>query len=961
MEHCKQTRTNMERIVTMGTGKGLAFCALMAAGILGLVASRQASRANGDDRSASTAQVASNKSQARPVDASLKTRAVQTLLQSPMSFEANQGQTDSRVQFLSRGSGYTLFLTSTEAVLALNSSHSQLAAKGQSAAEGFGWNPTNPLSIGSLDRTPRPISQVNPKEAGKEDVLRMRLVGANPSPEISGVDETSAKSNYFIGNDRSKWRRNVSNFGKVRYAGVYPGVDLVFYGNQQQLEYDFVVAPGADPNVISLGFAQANAGSNGLPLHISDDGELVAHLSGGDVSFHKPVVYQTIGSGARETKQTIEGRYVLKADGQAGFELGSYDRSKQLVIDPTVSFATYLGGSDVDMAVGVAVDRFTDVVVVGSTRSADFPIFQPLENYHPGNCGGLACRDIFMAKLNPTGTTLQFSTYLGGSNDDVATDVVLDMAGDIFIVGYTLSTDFPITSRAFQKTFGGGTVTGDGFVMELASKAGAAGGIEYASYIGGSGDDVAYGITVDYAPSATPNVYVVGSTTSPNLPTTSGAYQSTCGLTEKGSCSNGFALKVNSKGSAMLYSTYLGGSGGLGDAAYGVAVDSSNNAYIAGMTGSPNFPTTSGAYDTTCGTDSACNGTFDGFVTELNTTGSGLVFSTFLGGSGYDYVAGIALDVAGGIYVSGNTTSTDFPTTSNAAQSSFGGMSAGCSPTTGAICGDVTVTKLNHGGATLGYSTYLGGSLDEYPGMSMAVDAGGNAYVTGQTSSLNFPMVRPFQATYGGGSSDAFLTIVNPGGTGFSSSSYIGGNGQDFGFRTALDPTGNIYVAGGTLSTNFPVRTGVFQTKCGTDGNCNGGLMDAWAGKFVPAADLSITNAASPNPVKSGADLTYTIVVKNGGPDTALGVSVTDVVPSGTTFVSAATTVGNCTGPNVGGTGTVNCKVSSAAFNAKFTVTMVVKVEAAAGSVIKDTATVSATTFDPKKSNNTASASTNVD
>ena len=461
-------------------------------------------------------------------------------------------------------------------------------------------------------------------------------------------------------------------------------------------------------------------------------------------------------------------------------------------------------------------------------------------------------------------------------------------------------------------------------------------------------------------PSATPNVYVVGSTTSPNFPTTTGAYQRACGLTQQGVCSNGFASKVNAKGSALLYSTYLGGSGGLGDAAYNVAVDSKNNAYIAGITGSPNFPTTTGVYDTTCGTDGACNGTFDGFVTELNTTGGALVFSTFLGGSGYDYAAGIALDVTGAIYVSGNTTSTDFPTTPSAAQSTFGGMSAGCSPTSGQICGDVTITKLTPGAATLAYSTYLGGSLDEYPGMSMAVDAGGNAYVTGQTSSTNFPLVRPFQATYGGGSSDAFVTTVNPNGTGFSSSSYLGGNGQDFGFRTAVDSVGSIYVSGGTLSTNFPVKTGVFQAICGTDGNCNGGLMDAWTAKLVPSADVSISNVASPNPVKSGSNLSYTIVAKNSGPDTALSVSITDVVPTGTTFVSVATTVGSCTAPPVGGTGTVTCNVASSANGSKVTITMVVNVNAAAGSVITDKATVSSTTFDPKKGNNAVNTSTTV-
>jgi uncharacterized repeat protein (TIGR01451 family) len=944
----------MERISIMGTGNRLALCILLAAGVVSLGASGSRSgQATGNHNGSAGNTVPS------------KIDIARNLLHAPMSFEVNAGQTDSRVKFLSRGSGYTLFLTPSEAVLSLNSANVKPAPQGEKRT-GFGSNPGNPLSVGSLDRTPQPVAEVTPRDAGTQDVLRMQLLGANAAPRVVGLDENGAKSNYYIGNDPSKWRTNVSNYSRVHYADVYPGVDLVFYGNQRQLEYDFIVAPGADARVITLGFPRAgvaskSAASKNIPLHISSDGDLIAHLSGGDVSFHKPVVYQTVGTGKNQVKQPVDGRYILKADGRAGFELGAYDHNKELVIDPTVSFATYLGGSDEDLAVGIAADRYTDVVIAGSTRSADFPVDQPFENYHPGTCGTLACRDVFVSKFNPTGTTLQLSTYIGGSNDDVATQLVLDMAGDMFVVGWTLSTDFPITPKAFQKTFGGGTVTGDGFVFELASKSGPAGGIEYASYLGGSGEDVAYGISVDYTPSATPNVYVVGSTTSPNFPTTTGAYQRTCGLTAQGTCANAFASKVNPKGTALVFSTYLGGSGGLGDAGYGVAVDPSNNVYVSGMTGSPNFPTTAGAFQTSCGTDGLCNGTFDGFVTELNNVGKAILASTFLGGSGYDYAAGIALDKTGAIYVSGNTTSSDFPTTASAAQTTFGGMSAGCSPTTGQTCGDVTVTKFNPSLETLAYSTYLGGSLDENPGLSMAVDANGNAYVTGQTDSTNFPLVLPFQPAYGGGSSDAFVTIVNPAGTAFTSSSYLGGNGQDFGYRVALDTLGDIYVSGGTVSTNFPVKPGVFQTICGTDGNCNGGLSDAWAAKLVATADVAVTATGAPNPVLTGANLTYTIVVRNNGPDTAAAVSMTDATPTGTTFESVATTVGSCITPPVGGTGNVTCTLGSVPNGSKGTITMVVNVNAASGTVLKDKASVSSTTYDAKKGNNAVNVSTTVD
>jgi uncharacterized repeat protein (TIGR01451 family) len=273
----------------------------------------------------------------------------------------------------------------------------------------------------------------------------------------------------------------------------------------------------------------------------------------------------------------------------------------------------------------------------------------------------------------------------------------------------------------------------------------------------------------------------------------------------------------------------------------------------------------------------------------------------------------------------------------------------------------VTVTKLNVGGSTLAYSTYLGGSLDEYPGMSMAVDVNGNAYVTGQTASLNFPQVNPFQHGYGGGASDAFRTVVNSSGTAFTGSSYFGGNGQDFGYRLILDPSANVFVSGGTLSTNLFVTQGAFQPICGTDGTCNGGLMDAWTAKMIPAADVSISNQAQPNPVKSGSDLTYQIKVRNNGPDTAQAISVTDTTPAGTTFVSVITTDGTCTAPPVGGTGTLTCTASSLTNAGRITITMVVKVNAASGSKITDKASVSSTTYDPKKGNNSVTISVSVD
>jgi uncharacterized repeat protein (TIGR01451 family) len=874
------------------------------------------------------------------VNDATKSRMLNVLAKIPMSFEINRGQTDQRVQFLSRGAGYTLFLTRDAAVLALPVASSNPQAQKQRASSSSAPYPLPHVGAQS-------VGVQNPGASRSEAVLNMRIVNANPLAHITGVEKQLAQSNYFIGNDPSQWHKNVANYEKVRYAGVYPGVDLIYYGNQKQLEYDFVVSPGADPSLIALAFGVGPDGGKKIPLSINRDGDLVATLKGAAVNFHKPIVYQQAGDAA---KTSVEGRYLLKADGQVGFELGAYDHSKQLIIDPVLSYSTYLGGSSDDIAYGITYGvRYGQPILVGSTRSADFPQEKALYPFGGGTCGTEPCRDIFVAKYNPALTELIFSTFIGGDNDDVPSQVTQDVYGDIFLVGYSLSPNFPVRGPVFQKTFHGGGVTGDAVVVEVES---AGFYLEWSSYLGGSGDDQAFGVAVD-----TPgNVYVSGHTTSTDFPVTASAYQTTCPVDSSGGCSTSFVSKVNPKGTALVYSTYLGGSNGLGESAYGIALDASDNVYLSGITGSPNYPTTPGAYQTQCGTDGLCNGTFDGFVTQLNSTGTAVLASTFLGGNSYDYTAGIVVN-PNAIYVSGSTVSPDFPVTASAAQPVYGGASSGCVVTTG-TCGDVTITKLNTGLTTLQYSTYLGGSLDENPGLSMAVDANGYMYVTGQTDSPNFPQVSPLQAAYGGGSSDAFITQLTPAGA-IGYSSYFGGNGEDFGYRVALDPSNNVYITGGTLSTNLPVTTHAVQHTCGTDGNCNGGFFDAWWAKIILSANLSMTDKA-PATVASGANLTYTLTAKNNGPDPARSLSVTDATPTGTTFVSATPNTGTCTVPPVGGTGTVTCTVGSVANGSTLKITLVVNVNAASGSVLTDSATVTSTTYDPNLTNNTAIATTTV-
>jgi uncharacterized repeat protein (TIGR01451 family) len=875
-------------------------------------------------------------------DEALQHRVGEVMASLPMSFEVNRGQSDAQVKFMARGTGYMLFLTNDGAVMAFP--HRSAAAVKREIPQAPYALPRVMSAAESAVTTPQRT----------ESVLSMRVAGGHAS-RIAGLDRKTTLSNYFIGNDRSKWRRRIASYGKVRYAGVYPGVDLVYYGNQKQLEYDFVIRPGADFRQIELALGAGPEGKDAIPVRIDGEGNLVATLDGDDIQFHKPVVYQP--AKGTNAKATVDGNFVLKGNGRVGFEVSAYDRTRELVIDPVLSFSTYIGGSEEDIAYGVTYGvRYGQVIVAGTTRSSDFPTAHPLYSFHNGTCSTQPCRDIFVTRFNPALSQITFSTYIGGSNDDVPYQVTQDLDGDIFLTGYTLSTDFPIFGKpVVQRKFGGGSVTGDAFVVEVES-AGLA--LQYSTYLGGAGDDVGYSVQMD----ASANAYVVGATTSTNFPVTTGAYQTKCGVTLTGTCSTAFLTKISQPGlktgTGLIYSTYLGGAGGLGEAAYGVALDSSNNAYVTGITGTPNFPTTTGAYQTTCGTDTLCNGSYDGFVTKVNPTGAGLVYSTFLGGSGYDYLSGIAVDHQGNAYVAGGTTSDDFPVSATAPQKIYGGASAGCVPSGQTICGDVTVAKLNANGSALDYATYLGGSGDESPGFSMAIDSQGYAIVTGFTDSTDLTQVNPIQ-TYGGGAGDAFIARINPAGTLFTYLTYLGGNGWDFGYRAATDPSGNVYVAGGTTSTNFKLTSHATQTKCGTDGTCNGGLADAFVVKVVLSADVAVSNKA-PATVASGGTITYQISAKNNGPDTASTVVVSNATPAGTTFNSVTANAGSCTAPAAGATGTVTCKIATISSGSHLAITLVLNVTGASGSVITDTTSVTSASFDPVVADNRVSVATNV-
>jgi hypothetical protein len=709
---------------------------LVVAGVL-QSATRPSDASHGNASSRLTPVVKESNKSAAPeagaVDEATKARVSAAYNQLPLSFEENRGQVDKQVTYLSRGSTSTLFLTPTEAVLTLH--------RGESKE----------------------------KQASTMSVVRMMLHGANRSPHITGEHEMSARTNYFIGNDLQQWHTDVPQYERVRYEQVYPGIDVIYYGQQQSLEYDFEVAPGADPRRIVRGFK----GVRHLKIE-SGSGDLLLMTGSGEVRQHKPVVYQVIDGERRE----IESRYVMKGKRRVGFKLGAYDRTKQLVIDPVLTYSTYLGGSSgSDYGYGIAVDVVGNAYVTGYTYSISFPILNQYQTYQGDGAG-----NAFVTKLNTnlSGTaSLLYSTYLGGNMGDFGRGIAVDSSGNVYVTGSTTSTNFPLLHQ--YQTYQGG-LFGDAFVTKLNTNLSGTASLVYSTYLGSSGDDEGRGIAVD----SSGNAYVTGNARANNFPLLN-QYQTYQG----GLFGDAFVTKLNtnlSGAASLVYSTFLGGNGD--DEGDGIAIDSSGNVYVTGTTTSTSFPLLN-QYQT-------YQGGRDVFVTRLNTNPSGtvsLLYSTYLGSDSDEYGYGIAVDGAGNAYVTGLTYSSNFPTL-NQYQTYQGVV-------------DAFVTKLNtnlSGAASLIYSTYLGGNSYDY-GYAIAVDSSGNAYVTGSTDSNNFPIFNQNQ-TFQGAITDAFVTRLNTNLSGPASlvySTYLGGHIDDIGHGIALDSSGNIYVAGFTNSSNFPI------------------------------------------------------------------------------------------------------------------------------------------------------------
>jgi len=731
---------------------------------------------------------------------------------SSLAFEANQGQTDSSVKFLSRGVGYSLFFTADEAVVVLR--RPTVDARGRS-----GESPT-----------PNPTS-----DAQSFAVMRMRFAGANPAPRIEGSKQLPGKMNYLIGNDPKQWRSNILTYGRVRYQEVYPGVSVDYYGTQGQLEYDLQIDPGVDPKVIELDYEGADK------VKIDAQGNLQLLIAGGEVRLGKPRIYQmTPGRPAR--RKTIAGGYALKAGGHVGFQVGDYDRNQPLIVDPVLSYSTYLGGNGYDAGTAIAVDASGNAYVTGFTRSPNFPAtagsFQTICGTS-GTCNGYFT-DAFVTKLTANGQVV-YSTFLGGGGNDMGKAIAVDASGSAYVAGQTFSSNFPTTAGAFKTTYGG---AGDAFVTKV-SPGGTS--LQYSTYLGGSGIDNAEGIAVD----SSRNAYVTGQTYSTDFPTAAPIQASNGGNQD----SDAFVTEINSSGSALVYSTYLGGSSM--DWGNGIAVDSSGNAYVVGLTRSADFPL-AGSVQATCG---GCPGFADAFVAELAPNGGALLHSTYVGGTGDDHGTGVAIDSDGNIYITGFTYSTDFPITTGAYQTS---LSSGKSA--------AFVTKIAPDFSSLAFSTYLQGNSLNY-GKSIAVDTG-NVFVAGQTFSPTFPVLNPIQSVCTAPSScyygTGFITELNAAGSSLIFSTYLGGSHGDDIASIALDPNANIQVTGQAVSTDFPTAN-AFQATSG------GSYGDAFVTKISlePGASLSSTSLTfgSQNVGTTSAPQTVTLSSNGTAPLHITGIS----------------------------------------------------------------------------------------
>jgi hypothetical protein len=720
----------------------------------------------------------------------------------PLSFEPNRGQSDSQVQYLSHGKGYGFFLSADGATLQLGS--------------------TNPRTI--------QLSVAN---------------GQRPS-RVAGEQPLPGAVNYLFGTDPTQWLRNLPTFARVRMSNVYPGVDLVYYGNHRQLEYDVVVHPGAQASQVALIENGADQ------LQPTTDGGLVMHAGSASLKWHAPVAYQQIDG----QRYAVTAKYEI-AGSTIRFAVGDYDHAHDLVIDPVLIYSTYLGGNGGevgDVGNAIAVDTAGNAYVAGLAASTNFPTTSTaMQTATRGD------DDAFVAKLNPQGTAFVYSTYLGGGGQDIAWGVAVNSAGEAFVAGQTGSglngtSPFPTTAGAYQRSQHLGTLNNSVFVAKLSVDGN---DLLYSTLLSGSNDSFAAGIAID--PNG--NAYVL-TNTADGFPVTSNAYQKSAGT--HGCPYQQFAdgqaqvvTKLNPTGSALEYSTYVGHGCDYGA---GIAVNSAGEAHITGYTEDGAYPVTTGALQTKFG------GVVDAFVTKLNVTGGGLVYSTLLGGSLADFASSIALDSSGNAYVTGGTDGY-FPTTAGAYEptATNNGYRKGF------------ITKISPLGKSLVYSTYVRGATNVYFN-SIAVDSSHNAYVTGYTDGKQYPVTSTADqgicyANANGCMTQAVVTKLNATGTGLLYSSYFGASDAsnnyfpgNIGNAIAVDTAGGFYITGRTSAGLKTTANSVEPSYRSTSNS-----SDAFVAKFNvygTAASATQVKIASP---KSSSTVSSSVKVEASASGVTVG------------------------------------------------------------------------------------------
>lgn len=726
-----------------------------------------------------------------------------------MAFEAIAGRANREVYFVGRGLGSRVALKATEAVF----SSDVLSASGEQC----GANPTS-LNNSRCASVPQKASCIHSAQGS----TRLRVVGAKHGVKLQGRNMLRSYSNYLIGNDPRKWRTHVPQFAEVWSPAIYPGIDLVYYDNEGQLEYDFIVAPGANPDRIEFSI---DGSQNGPPIRVNERGDLVIPGSDGEVLLHKPLLYQGKSCDREKPNHAADkpsckvltgGQFHIQHIARAGvlvsFGLPAYDHVQPLIIDPSVSFSTFLGGSMGDGVDGMTRDADGNIYLIGDTNSPDFPV---TSGAYQENLSGDT--DVFVVKLSADGSHVIYSTYIGGTGPEFPYAIALDSAKNVYLAGETYSTDYPLV-HPFQTQ----NTSGTGFVSKLSSDGSS---LIYSTYLGGTLNGANTAIAVD----ASGEAVVVGRTGSMDFPVVN-AFQP-AHAPDNGSY-DAFITKFSADGTSLVFSTYFGGDGN--DYGQGVTLDFSGDIFVTGITASTNFPTTPGTYQPTYP-----GVPFSSFLAKFTPSGTSLTYSTYLADS---LAFGIAIDSTGNAFVTGSAGDTAFPVTPGAFQTLHGAFGGN----------DAFVTEFDSTASSLVYSTFLGGNGND-AGNAIALDSSDDAYVTGQTWSSDFPLQAPLDSTYYAGVPTSFVSELTSDGSALAFSSYWGGGIDGFGSSQAnaiaVSAPGTIYTAGSTQTPDFPVVNPIQSQMLGPG--------DAFIARFEVPADFSVAGSPKSVTVSAGQPANY--------------------------------------------------------------------------------------------------------